>query len=267
MTDAYYEKLDESPSRGERFSASDFATGAWDGGVQNGAPVSALLVRALERCAPREGARLSRVVVDLLGAVPISDEIWVLAQRDRPGKRIELLSADMLAPGPDGSLRTVAKASGWRFAHHDSSALEFTTEPALPPIREPRLLTEGDSVGDSYLTSLEWCSLTDITTIPAECWARPLVDLVKGEVMTQVERLFTVADIANGLGTRITMGDWNFQNTDIVVHIHRVPDGDWIGVRAETNYGPDGVGVSAGTLFDQRGPVAKVQQAQLLRPR
>ena len=266
MTDAYYEKLDESPSLGERFSASDFATGAWDGGVQNGAPVSALLVRALERCTPRDDARLSRVVVDLLGAVPVCDEIWVLAQLDRAGKRIELLSAGMLAPGPNGDLRTVARASAWRFAHHDSSALEFTTEPPLPAVREPRVLAEGYGVGDSYMNSLEWCSLTDITTIPAECWARPLVDLVKGESLSQTERLFTVADIANGLGTRITMGDWSFQNTDLVVHIHRVPDGDWIGVRADTNYGPDGVGVSAGTLFDQRGPVAKIQQAQLLRP-
>jgi hypothetical protein len=33
--------------------------------MQNAAPVSALLVRALERCAPRDDTRLSRVVVDL----------------------------------------------------------------------------------------------------------------------------------------------------------------------------------------------------------
>jgi Thioesterase-like superfamily len=266
MTDAYYEKVDESRSLGERFSASGFAMGAWDANVQNGAPVSALLVRALERCAPRDDARLSRVVVDLLGAVPISDEIWVLAQLDRPGKRIELLSAKMLAPGPGGGLRIVARASAWRFAHHDSSVLEFVVAPPLPPVGKPSRLLQEYGPAESYMTSLEWCSLTELTTIPAECWARPCVDLVKGESLTQLERLFTVADIANGLGTRITMGEWNFQNTDIVVHIHRVPDGDWIGVRAETNYGPDGVGVSAGTLFDQRGAVAKIQQTQLLRP-
>jgi Thioesterase-like superfamily len=45
------------------------------------------------------------------------------------------------------------------------------------------------------------------------------------------------------------------------------PPGDWIGVRAETHYGSDGVGASVGTLFDERGPVAAIQQAQLVRRR
>jgi hypothetical protein len=52
LTDSYYQKLDESDSRGERFGAARYVVGAWDLNVLNGAPVSALLVRALERCAP-----------------------------------------------------------------------------------------------------------------------------------------------------------------------------------------------------------------------
>jgi hypothetical protein len=87
LTDAYYEKLDESDSLGERFGASEYVAGAWDPNVQNGAPVSALLVRALEHCAPRDDARLSRVVIDLLGPVPITNHLWVLAQLDRVGSR------------------------------------------------------------------------------------------------------------------------------------------------------------------------------------
>ena len=267
MTDSYYELIDESDALGERFGASEYVAGAWDPNVQNGAPVSALLVRALERRAPREDARLSRVVVDLLGPVPISDQMWVFAQLQRTGAKIELLSADMLAPGPNGSLRTVAKASGWRFACHDSTELEFAVDPPLSPLGDASRYRVDDGAPQSYLTSLDWCSLTELTAMPAECWAKPHVDLVKGEAMTPLERLFSVADIANGLGTRITMGEWSFQNTDLVVHIHRAPEGEWIGVRAETNYGPDGVGISARTLFDRRGAIAKIQQAQLLRPR
>ena len=72
--------------------------------------------------------------------------------------------------------------------------------------------------------------------------------------MTPLECLFTVADDANGIGPQIDIRKWTFMNTDLVVHIHRIPDGEWIGIRAETNYGPDGIGTTIGTLFDETGP-------------
>jgi hypothetical protein len=40
-----------------------------------------------------------------------------------------------------------------------------------------------------------------------------------------------------------------------------------IGTRAETNYGPDGIGTTIGTLFDESGAVGGIQQSVLVRPR
>ena len=74
----------------------------------------------------------------------------------------------------------------------------------------------------------------------------------------------SVADIANGMGSRLDPSRYTFLNTDLAVHIHRMPQGIWIGVRSENHYGADGVGMSRGTLFDERGPVAAIQQAQLV---
>jgi len=45
-----------------------------------------------------------------------------------------------------------------------------------------------------------------------------------------------------------------------------VPEGDWIGIRAEANYGSDGIGTTVGTLFDMSGAVGSVQQSLLVRP-
>jgi len=56
-------------------------------------------------------------------------------------------------------------------------------------------------------------------------------------------------------------------NTDLAVHVHRIPDGEWIGIRAETNYGPDGIGTTIGTVFDETGAVGAIQQSVLVRPR
>ncbi len=268
MTDAYYELTDPHDPIGERFSASDHVISTWGSDMQNAAPVSALLVRALERCTPRPDTRVSRVVVDLLGPVPVSDPLWVRAGLRRPGTKIELLDAEMLAPGPDGEPRAVASATAWRFQSHDTDELFSTPAPPLRPVSEGQRRRPEDNVGQSYINSLDWRWLNDIlNSEPAECWARPVVDLVKGEAMTPMQRLFTVADIANGMSSRLAVTEWLFMNTDLVVHVHRIPDGDWIGVRAENHFGHDGVGVSVGTLFDERGPVAAIQQAQLVRRR
>ena len=268
MTDAYYELVDADDPIGEKFSASDHVISTWGSSMQNAAPVSALLVRALERCAARDDTRLSRVVVDLLGPVPVTDQLWVRASVQRPGTKIELLEAEMLALGPDGQPRPVATALGWRFQKSDTDELFFTPAPPLRPLTEGRPRQLDDGANQTYIQSLDWRWLNDILMdVPGECWARPIVDLVKGETMTPMERLFAVADIANGMGSRLAVTEWLFLNTDLVVHVHRVPEGDWVGVRAETHYGRDGVGVSRGTLFDEQGPVAELQQAQLVRRR
>jgi hypothetical protein len=78
MTDSYYEMLVDSPGAdplGEKFRATDLVRSTWSAALQHAAPVSALLVRALERCAARDDTRLSRVAVDLLGPVPAEGDL------------------------------------------------------------------------------------------------------------------------------------------------------------------------------------------------
>src|ERR1700761_8403993 len=123
MTDSYYELIDDADALGEKFRATDLVRSTWTAAIQHAAPVSALLVRALERCQQREDTRLSRVVVDLLGPVPAEGDLWVTATVERGGKQIELVSATMLGQGPDGQPRAVARASGWRMLTLDTEAL------------------------------------------------------------------------------------------------------------------------------------------------
>lgn len=267
MTNAYYELVDADDSRGERFAASDHVISTWGASMQNAAPVSALLARAVENCAGRDDARCSRVVVDLWGPVPMTD-VWVRASVQRPGRQIELVNAEMSAAGPDGSLRVVATASAWRFQRAETEALPDTPVAPMRPVAEGTRRLPDDGAEPTYIQSLDWRWLNDILhSVQAECWATPLVDLVAGEKMTPIQRLLSVADVANGMGSRLEPSEFTFLNTDLTVHIQRIPEGHWIGVRSESHYGPDGVGVSRGTLFDEVGPVAAIQQAQLVRRR
>ncbi|OBK50276.1 thioesterase family protein [Mycobacterium kubicae] len=268
MTDAYYELLDDADARGEKFRATDLVRSTWTAAIQHAAPVSALLVRALQRCNPRDDTRLSRVVVDLLGPVPAEGDLWVRPQLERRGTQIELISAEMLGPGPDGLPRPVARASGWRLQHLDTASLVHAAAALPRPRAEARSRNLEKDFDRNYVHSLDWRWLTEpLSAGPGESWIKPTVDLVYGETMTPLERLFAVADCANGIGSRLDITKWTFLNTDLAVHVFRVPDGDWIGIRAETNYGPDGIGTTVGTLFDEQGAVGAIQQSVLVRRR
>jgi hypothetical protein len=267
VSDSYYELIDATDKLGEKFVATDMVRSTWSAAIQHAAPVSALLVRGLERCEQRDDTRLSRVLVDLLGGVPADGDLWVCSRIERPGKQIELVSAQMLAAGKDGAPRPVAQASGWRLKTVDTTKVIHAPAPPLRGLSEAHSRGLADRWDRNYVHSVDWRWLTHRgDSGPGESWLRPTVDLVKGETMTPLERLFTVADCANGIGPQVDIREYSFMNTDLVVHIHRIPDGDWVGIRAETNYGPDGIGTTVGTLFDETGAVGAVQQSVLVRP-
>lgn len=168
---------------------------------------------------------MSRVLVDLLGAVPAEGDLWVRSRIDRSGRQIELVSAEMLAPGPDGEPRPVARASGWRLKTIDTREVVHAPAPPLRPLAEAKSRDMKKDWDRNYVHSLDWRWLTEpLSEGPGESWIRPEVDLVSGESMTPLERLFAVADDANGIGTRLDIRRWTFMNTDLVVHVHRIPE-------------------------------------------
>ncbi|OBK80775.1 thioesterase family protein [Mycobacterium sp. 1164985.4] len=267
MSDSYYELIDDADPLGERFRATDLVRSTWSAAIQHGAPVSAILVRALEGCEARDDTRLSRVLIDLLGGVPAEGDLWVRSRIERSGKQIELVSSELLAQRPDGDARPVARASGWRLTTVDTGAVQHAPAPALRPLSEAKSRDMKKDWDRNYVHSLDWRWLTEpLSEGPGESWIRPEVDLVKGETMTPLQRLFAVADDANGIGAKLDIRRWTFMNTDLVVHVHRIPAGEWIGIRAETSYGPDGIGTTLGTLFDESGAVGAIQQSVLVRP-
>jgi len=163
----------------------------------------------------------------------------------------------------------------------DTGSIVHAPAAPLRPVAEAARRDMKKDWDRNYVHSLDWRWLTKpmsegpgeswlkpkVDLVKGESWLKPEVDLVKGESMTPLERLFAVADAANGIGTKLDIRKWTFRNTDLAVHVHRIPDGEWIGIRAETNYGPDGIGTTIGTLFDERGPVGAIQQSVLVRPR
>jgi hypothetical protein len=256
----------------ETFASTDAVEGPW-GPMQHGGAIAGLLARALDRCRPRPEARLARVTVELLGPVPIA-EVRVSSRVVRPGKRIELLGADLEARLPDGGWRRFAAGSAWRLACQDTSDVVRNADAAHPlPGPEtaglldevlPRSWRQGGFVG-----ALNWrvSHRGGAPGQPTLAWAGLTCDLVEGEVASPLERLMAIADTANGVGARLDPHRFLFLNTELTVHLHQPPAGDWFGVEAETSVGADGIATSSAVLHSESGPVGRADQSVLVEPR
>lgn len=226
-------------------------------------PPSALLTRELERCAPREDVALSRITVEVLGAVP-QTELEVFAEVVRPGRTIELVGAELSAAG-----RPVARAWGWRLAVADTAAVAGAAPPALPGPDQATSREHPPGWLPGYLDALEWRWLRGHLGEPGPgtAWARLRVAVVAGEEPSSLQRLMAATDSANGIASRLDFTSWWFLNTDLTVHLHRPPTGDWTGIDAETTIGPTGLGTCSAVLHDAAGAVGRSAQALTVRPR
>ncbi|WP_433274603.1 thioesterase family protein [Actinosynnema sp. CS-041913] len=258
MMAAFYRRLAAG-----RFASTEHTVGPWSGESQHLGPPSALLVRALERTAPRPGTVLSRVTFEVLGPVPVA-ELAVSAALDRPGRSVELLSAELAHEG-----RAVLRARAWRVVGGDTSAVASDEGPPPVPPRACAPMAIPDDWRGGYLAAMEWRSVSGGVFTPGDAtvWARPTVQVVEGEEATALQRLFTVADSASGVSSRLDISKWYAINTDLSVHLHREPVGEWFALDAETVLGPTGVGVAGSVLHDERGPVGRTAQSLFVRER
>lgn len=252
-----------TPLGGDRFHAGHSTTGPWFADAQHGGPPAGLLVRALERCDDRPGTQLARVTVEVLGPIP-AGEVEVRAEVERPGRAIALLAAELTAGG-----RAVLRARAWRIAVNDTAAVAGPADAPPPPGSvEPRVgLPEGWLPGFLDAMEFRWLAGDLEQPGPGWAWVRQRIPLVAGEEPTPWQRLAVAADNANGIGAALDIRRWLFVNTELTLHVHRVPAGEWIGVQAATTVGPTGLGTCTAVLSDERGPVGRAAQGLVVRPR
>jgi hypothetical protein len=258
VTDAFYLPLGDDVYRSTRHTG-----GPWSTDSQHMGPPSALLARQLERTAPGSDSVLARVTVEILGPVPIA-ELTVRSRVARPGRSVQLSAAELVAGG-----RTVASARAWWIAAGDTADVVVGLPEPLPPVESgyPPEWPEGWHNG--YLDAMEWMSLKGWfgRNGPATLWGRQRVLTVDGEDPTSLQRLMAVADSGNGASSQLELRDWLFINTELTVHLWRMPTGEWIGLDASTVIGPTGVGLATSTLHDLDGAVGRGAQALLVRRR
>lgn len=245
-----------------RYRSTEHTRGPWSPLTQHMGPPSALLAGAMEALPTDAPMMITRVTVEILGPVPVT-ELTVSATVTRSGRSVELLSAELHADD-----RPVARATAWRMVRSDSAAVAADADEPLPPPVRGTPMTRPEGWGAGYLDVMEWRALKGGLGEPgpATVWARQTVPLVGGEEPTGLQRLLVVADSGNGVSNRLDPRKWLFINAELTVHLYRDPASEWIALDAKTAIGPTGTGVATTVLHDLDGPVGRGAQALLIRP-
>lgn len=245
---------------GARLIPQPIARAGWYADALHGGPVAAAFARAIEAVATPTPMTVTRLTMDLLRPVP-TVPLSISTRVVREGRKIQLVDAVM-----ETDEAVVARASAMR---HRTADIPVPDHPRRTRMAPPADLPVR-SLGELGEDEGEWFHMAAVEARfaegdwfepgPTAAWMRLTVPLVAGEEPTALQRVMAVSDFGNGL-SRVLPPGWLYINSDLTVHLRRVPTGEWIGLRSRTDLGDDGVGLAQSELFDEHGDLGHALQS------
>jgi hypothetical protein len=257
VTDAFYLPLGDN-----RYAATSLTEGPWDARFQHGGPPTALLSGAVERCQPRAGMLVSRVVAEFLAPVPVG-EVEVVARIVKDGRTAQLLDAELSASG-----RVVVRARAWRLARLGPDGL-WNTGDGVPPARRAESVPSPIGLDFGYTQALEGgvAGGDAARPGPATVWTRLRACVVEGQEPTGLQRIAAAADSGSGVSAVLDWSRWSFVNVDLALHLLRPLRGSWVCLDSRTQIDAGGTGIASTTFYDNTGRLGAGQQSLLITTR
>jgi hypothetical protein len=233
---------------GETYVPTQHAVGPWDPNALHGGAPAALIAREVEQLAPE--MRIARLTMEFFGAVPLAP-LTLSAEITRPGRRLQVAEAELRSGD-----RTAIKARAMLVRRGDLPDIPAGDAPTIdlpPPDGVERLdMGAGESFGGTGM-DIRFVGGHLYEMGPARGWFRMAEPLVDAEPPSPAARACAAADFGNGASRVLDWDDWLFVNTDLTVHLHREPAGEWVALDARTALEPDGTGMAWSDLFDAAG--------------
>ncbi len=264
MTELYFYSRELGAHDEERFFATELTRGPWSNDHQHGGPPTALLARAIEREGERAGQMfVTRMSVELLRPIPIAAPLEVVTEVLVEGRRVHRIAAALISG--DEQL-AVALAVRIRV---QEQAIPIHEHDDFEPMRPPEQCRPFEfpffQHERGYHKAMELrVAEGELGTGKLGAWIRPRPALVEGEEASALQRVMICADAGHGVGMALDTEQWSFVNPDLSVHLHRLPAGEWLGMRARTWSEPLGFGLCQTTLCDQRGVLGVALQSQVI---
>jgi hypothetical protein len=247
------------PLGDERFAAGEYAAGPWDPQAQHGGAPAALIARAFEQSPEAQGMQIARLSYELLKPVPVG-EVEIALSVLRPGRRVKLLGASLLAAGTEVTRATallIRSAPG----EVPTAADPEPGPPRVPPQQPDDAVWHPPGVTFANAHDLAFVAGEFGVSGPATAWFHLRVPLVQGEETSPLQRLAAAGDFGNGISSEVPWADYVFINPDLTIYVDRPPAGEWICLDSRTCVNDAGSGTSESVLYDETGRVGRAVQS------
>lgn len=259
MPEAYF------TADGDSYVPGAMSQGPW-GATMGGQVVGGLLAWGIERSGIEPDLQPARLTVDLLRPALI-EPVQIRTSVQREGRRIKLVDGTLLQNG-----KTVARASALflrRGEHPDvlvwSAPVRMPPLPAdvdgFPPDMPFLIWSYGPDLAEGSRGMAEW----EQADFQKFAWTRIFRPMVHGHALTPFVRLAFVGDVTSSL-THWGTGGLRYINADYTVTASRLPDGEYLGLAAQSHYGTAGVATGSATIFDRHGPLGTGSALALAQP-
>lgn len=249
---------------GDTFSANPEARSLWSEGQLHGGPVAGLLTWAALPLVGGPEWQVARITVDLFRPVP-GAALRPEATLVRDGRRIRMVDSRLTSNGEE-----VVRAAVLALRIPDGIEGDEPGPALPPPERFPTAPPLAAGMPMAFHGAVEWRHIvpTGGDDHPAS-WIRVPLPLLEGEEMQPVIRAALTADFVNALGNIGSRGKQRtgYINTDISLHLHRYPEGEWIAVEVVGRDAGPGIATSAAVMHDRSGPFGRCTMATLANPR
>lgn len=262
---AYYQFLSRQTNPDQsittHYCSTIHAQGAWSDKEQHMAVATGVITAELEHYNPRPDMNFGRISLDIFGMIHFG-EFSITTKTIRPGKTIELLESVMESQG-----RVCIVARAWRILTHDTHFIsgtedEVVTHPAELPDWEGMKHWPG-----GYIASIQVKAHPDRRAGKGIVWINTPIEMVEGQETSDFVHIMGLIDSANGVVPRRGADrSWGYPNLDLQIHMHRIPQGRWLGLETIQQYGSSGIGLTSSILHDEHGPFGRSEQILTIRP-
>lgn len=267
-------------SDGDRFIPTSAARGYWQKGTLSGSAAASLLGYVIDRDFLGDDRIPVRLSIDML-RMPPNAPLRVETDVLHESGRLQLVEARLMADTRvvTRALCQIAKAGrqpanpvwqspAWPAPHPD------TLEPMAHFGRwDMRPIPAGHDRFARAAPLVETAAegnppvLGRLAPVCArQTWLKAGIEVVAGHDPGPFLRLVTTADFASPLTHSSEFGI-DFVNTDFTIHLHRLPQGEWIGYELTGHNSAEGIAVGQAAIHDLSGPLGVIVVSALANSR
>ncbi|GAC58915.1 hypothetical protein GOHSU_59_00080 [Gordonia hirsuta DSM 44140 = NBRC 16056] len=234
-----------------RYLPTPMALSLWGPDALNGPAVCSVAAHTVESEHRRDGWRPARFTIELFKSARRLPTV-VHTHVERAGGRIMVVGFEvvqqendediLVAKGVTVFLRESTDPPGARWQR---PADELTFMPPAIADDDPRPWFGGDAGWSHEMTDYQNAGRHRM-------WSKP-IPVCPAAPLTPFQRAVITAESAS-LMTNWGEGGIGFINGDLTVALARLPQGDRVGVEADTHLSSDGISVGTVSLYDQTGP-------------